>query len=122
MIERRQCWRKADIKTRKLMLKIAGVENRNEILLTKWDIQKFSCNNLKIINTLWLKASKNHFDFSIIHHIYHEVEYHYFRLAKVVGWKKEDHWIKIEDINLTNNAPKGHLPLTWLISTTFNIY
>jgi hypothetical protein len=115
-------WQLADLETRKLMLVIAEADQREDILLTEADLKIFPCIHLRTIDQLWVNSSQEKFGFSLIYKIYQEENKDYFRLAKRVGWYDENQWIQYETINFSENAPSGHLPLTWLVPTTFGIY
>ncbi|WP_353932291.1 GUN4 domain-containing protein [Okeanomitos corallinicola TIOX110] len=115
-------WKKADIETRKIMLEITGANQREELLMTATDLQKFPCSELKIIDKLWREASNERFGFHVIADIYKELDQDYLLLAKQVGWCNDGNWIKCEQINFTNDAPVGHLPITWLVPSTFSGY
>lgn len=119
---KRQQWQLADLKTRELMLAITGANERQDILLTEQDLKEFSCIHLQTIDQLWLKYSQKKFGFTIIAQIYSQENKDYFKLAEKVGWYHKKEWIKYDNINYNNNAPIGHLPLTWLIPTTFGIF
>lgn len=43
-------------------------------------------------------------------------------LGEKVGWCDYGNWIKYEQINFTHSAPIGHLPLTWVVPSTFSGY
>lgn len=115
-------WQKADIETRKIMLEITGANQREELLMTAKDLQEFPCSELKILDQLWCEHSNHKFGFSIIASIYKEVEQDYFLLGEKVGWCNHRNWIKYEQINFTNDAPMGHLPITWLVPSKFSGY
>jgi energy-coupling factor transporter ATP-binding protein EcfA2 len=55
-------WEEADRETTKLILKIAGC---NELKLTREEAIKFPCEDLKIIDSLWVNFSRGHFGFSV---------------------------------------------------------
>ncbi len=118
----KQFWKDADIETRRLMLKIAGVEGRRDLLLTQSDIQQFPCTELRKIDELWVKASKGKFGFSVIYIIYKSVNCDYSNLSDYVGWRHGNDWLNYHQVNFADDAPKGHLPLTWLVPTTFSMY
>ena len=115
-------WQEADRETRKLMLAIAGADQRDDLLLTKQDIQKFSCNALIKIDKLWLHYSQKRFGFSVIKYIYQQEQGNYHLLAEKVGWRRGDRWLNYEDLIFDITAPVGHLPITWLVPTTFWMY
>ncbi len=115
-------WQKADLETRKIMLLIVKANQREDLLLTKNDLQNFPCQELKKINSLWLKASKEKYGFSVIYDMYKSVNYDYKQLAKLTGWRIKNDWINYEQIDFSDYAPQGHLPLTWVVPTTFSMY
>jgi len=115
-------WKEADIETRSLMLLVTGADKRQDILLTESDIQHFPCEILESINDLWVKASHGKFGFSIVSSIYRSVDGDYSKLAELVGWKKGVNWINYDQISFSNDANIGHLPLTWVVPSTFSIY
>ena len=115
-------WQKADLATREIMLFITEADKRKDLLMTQKDLKQFPCYHLRFIDQLWLKYSHGKFGFSIILTIYNEVDRDYARLAERVGWRVGDKWIGYKDIDFSDNAPKGHLPLTWLVPTTFSMY
>ncbi|NEQ36513.1 MAG: GUN4 domain-containing protein [Okeania sp. SIO3I5] len=115
-------WQEADRETRRIMLKIAGAEQRDNLLLTQKDIEKFPCNDLIIIDRLWLKYSQKRFGFSMINNIYQKVQRNYAQLAEIVGWRIGDRWLNYDNIIFDINAPVGHLPVSWLVPTTFGMY
>ena len=115
-------WKEADLETRQLMLQIAGAEQRTERLLTQNDIQQFPCTALLTIDRLWVESSEDRFGFSVIKRIYQEVDGDYANLAQQVGWRRGDKWIGYNEIDFTSDAPVGHLPITWLVPTSFWMY
>lgn len=119
---RSQKWLDADRETRRLMLSIARADRRKDCLLTQDDLQKFPCSELKTIDRLWVHYSQGRFGFSVIKKIYEEVDKDYAKLAQRVGWCNGEKWIGYNQINFTDRAPVGHLPITWLVPTTFWMY
>lgn len=115
-------WQEADLETRQVMLMIAGVDQRDDLILTQQDIKKFSCNDLIIIDKLWLQYSQGRFGFRVINKIYQQVQGNYDQLAKIVGWCIGDRWLNYGNIIFDFSAPVGHLPVSWLVPTTFGIY
>lgn len=51
------------------------------------DIAKLPCEDLQIIDQLWLKYSQGRFGFSVQKHIYESVDSDYVRFCSAVGWK-----------------------------------
>lgn len=117
-----QKWKEADIETRRLMLLIVGADRRTDCLLNQDDIAHFPCIDLHTIDRLWIQYSQGYFGFSIIESIYQEVDKDYLKLAERVGWRRGDEWISYNDVIFNKLAPVGHLPLTWLVPTSFWMY
>jgi hypothetical protein len=117
-----QKWKEADLETRRLMLSIVGAHLRTDCLLTQKDLEQFPCIDLSTIDRLWVHYSQGHFGFSVINAIYREVDKDYKLLAQQVGWRRGDEWISYNNVTFNKSAPVGHLPLTWLVPTTFWMY
>ncbi|MBD2186007.1 GUN4 domain-containing protein [Planktothrix sp. FACHB-1355] len=115
-------WKEADLETRTLMLSIAGADKRKDCLLTQDDMKKFPCAELRKIDRLWIHYSQGRFGFSIINKIYNEVNKDYHQLAERVGWRNGEKWIGYNEITFTDDVPVGHLPITWLVPTSFWMY
>ncbi|MUH01582.1 hypothetical protein F7734_58725, partial [Scytonema sp. UIC 10036] len=112
-------WKEADIETAKLMLKIMGRNDWNEVY--KEDINNFSCTALHTIDRLWQQYSRGYFGFSIQQSIWSEiggqVDYETEkRLGDRLGWRKEGIWLEYDQLtfNLSPMTPMGHLPVKWL--------
>ena len=117
-------WKEADEETTRAMLQAAKREK--EGWLSNEDMDKFSCEDLRIIDQLWLDFSKGKFGFSVQKDIYQNLggtrEYKREVVANfgsAVGWVKEgtewdlrtEDWIwRWDSITWNLNAPKGHLP------------
>ncbi|MFM6269889.1 MAG: GUN4 domain-containing protein, partial [Dolichospermum sp.] len=82
----------------------------------------FPCEDLSIIDKLWVKYSDGRFGFSVQKRIYQGLggtrEYNLERWLKFndkVGWKEGESWLYYSDITfdkiiLIKKAPEGHLP------------
>jgi hypothetical protein len=115
-------WKDADQETYQVMLKVA---NRTEQrYLDVEDIQKFPCEDLQIIDRLWVKFSLGHFGFSVQKQIYVETgnpldgRYHeetYKRFGDRVGWRMKEEWISYSDVTFDTSSPMGHLPFLDLV-------
>lgn len=113
-------WKDADQETYQVMLKVA---NRTEQrYLDIESIQKFPCEDLQIIDRLWVKFSLGHFGFSVQKQIYVEAgnpldgQYHeetYERFGDRVLWRMKDDWISYTDVIFDTSSPEGHLPCAW---------
>jgi serine/threonine protein kinase len=110
---RRQQWEEADIITFETMLRIC---NRHEFLRVE-DIDIFPCEDLQIIDQLWLKYSQEKFGFSIQKQIFDRLDngqqYNdklWDDFGLIIGWRKGNKNIRYDRAIFDINAPRGHLP------------
>jgi hypothetical protein len=119
-------WQEADEETNNVMVKLAGREK--EGWLDSAHIEKFPCSDLRSIDTLWVKYSKEQFGFSVQTRIWQDVgkPYEpdgviYDRFCECVGWGKKlvvgnnvvegiVDYLSYCDLIFNLNAPIGHLP------------
>ncbi|MBP0017346.1 MAG: GUN4 domain-containing protein [Cyanobacteria bacterium SBLK] len=110
-------WEKSDLETDHVMLQIAGKGERG--WLDEEDIKSFPCEDLRIINQLWLDHSNNYFGFSVQKNIWLSVggqlgEYDYEvykKFGKQVQWYKNGEWIGRTNLQFSGaEFPRGHLP------------
>lgn len=99
-------WEKADFETRNVMLKVIG---RVDYLPLSY-IDEFSCEDLQIINQLWLHYSQGRFGFSVQNRILKDVEYDWDKFGERIGWKVGENWRSKNDRIFSLQAPEGHLP------------
>jgi predicted NACHT family NTPase len=107
-------WKRANEETLKVMLQVARKENQGYLDVEA--IDNFPCEDLRIIDTLWVSASNGHFGFSVQKEIYQSLggkrEYNekvWNDFCDHVGWKKESLFKNEYAHNL--NYPGGHIPL-----------
>ena len=107
-------WKEADKKTERVMLAVA--KRKSEGWLTVEDIENFPCEDLRIIDQLWVKYSGGHFGFSVQKKIYQGLggtsEYNrevWEKFGDTVGWRKEGVWLY--EITYNSKAQKAHLPV-----------
>ncbi|GAL91250.1 serine/threonine kinase [Microcystis aeruginosa NIES-44] len=110
---KRQQWKEADIITFETMLRIC---NRHGFLRVK-DIDIFPCEDLQIIDQLWLNYSQEKFGFSIQKQIFDQLDngqqYNdklWDEFGLIIGWRKENKNIRYDRAIFDINAPRGHLP------------
>ena len=111
-------WKKADEETATVMLQVSKKENENKGYLNRKDIENFPCDDLRIIDELWVYASKGHFGFSVQKNIYQTLDGFGTSKYKVwndfgdhVGWRvKGSNWISYGELTFDTRSPKGHLP------------
>jgi hypothetical protein len=108
-------WKEADRETTRAMLKSA--ERQSERWFTVEDIEFFSCEDLRMIDQLWLSASKGKFGFSVQNEIYDSLggtgKYKVWeKFGDRVGWRKGGSWLYYKDLTFNAaEAPKAHLPV-----------
>ncbi len=100
------------------------------------DIDNFPCEDLRIIDTLWVSASCGHFGFSVQKEIYQSLggkrEYNekvWNNFCDRVGWKRGGSFVRVlRVLGYRLNAPFGYLPRSTyqrhhpidLVPTTFS--
>lgn len=114
--------READWETIRVIQAIAGEPNLESI--TPDDIRLFSCDELRVIDSLWTTYSKGRFGFSVQMQIYQSVGGSLDStinqdnkviedFGKQVGWRKDDQWLRCDDLDYTLAAPIGCHPSRW---------
>jgi hypothetical protein len=114
-------WKEADKETDRVMLAVMNREKEGWLHVE--DIDKFPCEDLRIIDQLWVKYSNGHFGFSVQKEIYQSLggtrdfnEKVWEKFGDTVGWRngrkgwKYRRWLYYSDIIFDVNAPKAHLP------------
>ena len=118
-------WSEADIHTYQLIkqvVKTAKLQNKHIFIELK-TIAEFSCPDIRTVDYLWKKYSKNKFGFSPQQRIWQNVNQKgdfstqtWRRFATEVGWKKGEvasssGYLLYEELDFEpTNAPAGHLP------------
>ncbi|MGL6281861.1 MAG: GUN4 domain-containing protein [Microcoleaceae cyanobacterium] len=123
-----QAWRKADEETVKIMLQAVGKGSQDR--LSMLDLETFPCEDLQMINQLWLKYSAGLFGWSVQNNIYDNItrkiteqmgdRRKYYKLiwqnfSDAVGWRVDNQWVYYNNLDFSLNAPRGHLPVLWCI-------
>lgn len=114
-------WFEADKETIRVILAVTAKEIEE---LTPEDIQHFPCNDLMVIDRLWLKYSDGRFGFSPQLKIYQSqggsfnttVEQNQ-QLVETwgehLGWRKDNRWLPCSELDFSLNAPLGCHPSRW---------
>ncbi len=110
-------WKKADWETAQVMFKVANRES--EGWLRKSDIDNFPCEDLRIINQLWLHYSNGKFGFSVQKEIYESLrgtrqynEKVWRTFGDRIGWNKGMKWLNYDELTFNlDEAPTAHLPI-----------
>ncbi len=108
-------WKEADRETYRLMIQAVGKEV--DQLFDRKEIENFPCEDLRIIDQLWVKYSSGHFGFSVQKNIWQECDSprvkgeDWNKFASRVGWRKGEEWIDYNSLTFDlSAAPKGQLP------------
>jgi hypothetical protein len=111
-------WKEADAETTRAMLQAAKREEEGWFRYE--DIDNFSCEDLRIIDQLWVSASQGKFGFSVQKEIYESLggtrEYNeevWNKFGDRVGWRnwRKVGWLYYSDLTFGREAPKAHLPV-----------
>jgi hypothetical protein len=124
-------WHEADEETLNVMLEVAGQKDRG--YLEREDLEQFPCEDLRIIDQLWVKFSGGRFGFSVQKRIYletgnklngQEYDEEYERFGDRVGWRENKESLDYPDaFTFSMTAPQGYLPrrlLTGVLWTNFD--
>ena len=114
-------WFEADKETVRLILAVTAKEIEE---LTPEDIQHFPCNDLMVIDRLWMKYSDGRYGFSPQLKIYLEkggsfdttVEQNQQLIeawGEDLGWRKDNRWLPCSELDFSLNAPMGCHPSRW---------
>jgi len=109
-------WFEADEKTAKIMIKIAQQEAKG--YLTLEDFPKIPNADLIKIDQLWEKASEGRFSLKLQKQIYQSMggtkflnQQRWQIFAETVGWCFNGSWLSYDQLNFSEQAPPGHLPV-----------
>lgn len=107
-------WKEANEETRKVMLKATRREKQG--WFTTESINNFPCDDLRMIDQLWVKYSQGRFGFSVQKKIWLEcggkVDYETeCKLGDRVGWRERGSWLNYDKLTFNKQAQEGHLPV-----------
>jgi hypothetical protein len=112
-------WEDADRETENVILQVSGQEERG--FLMPDDLQNLPCEDLLIIDKLWVEESKGHFGFSVQKKIWQKcgspVLYgnDYEKFMEIVGWRSGEDFVSYADLKFSNHlSPEGELPASYL--------
>ncbi|MGK7945705.1 MAG: GUN4 domain-containing protein [Microcystaceae cyanobacterium] len=125
-----ELWKEADYETTFIYYQVAALNwynhhDKNNYYRDVADYQGFSCEELRTINNLWVKYSKGKFGFSVQRDIWLDFEgirnycYDYQKFAIKLEWHNPENcyqWFRDYQIQYSYDAPRGHLPITWIES------
>jgi predicted NACHT family NTPase len=117
-----QQWQEADEETYRLMITTVGKEEGQ--WFDEKDLVNFPCEDLKTIDSLWVKYSKGHFGFSVQKKIYVECGANpdgkypgdeiWEKFGARVGWRQDGKWLHYDRPNPSLSSPQGNFPLLCL--------
>lgn len=121
-----QQWKEADRETYLRMLEVVGRKDGD--YLRGGEVKQFPCEDLRIIDQLWVKYSNGKFGFSVQKKIWQEclslTEYNeqWEQFGSRVGWYVKGNWYRagkwidyLGDVTFSTTVV-GHLPVFWLDS------
>lgn len=109
-------WKEADRLTMAILLKVSGREP--EGWMRAEDFNSFPCQDLNMIDQLWVSYSRGRFGFSIQKCIWEsvggkrDIDYPtWCRFGDRIGWRVKGNWLHYSQLTFNRNAaPLGHLP------------
>jgi hypothetical protein len=114
-------WKEADQETLDVMLEVTNQKEQGYFSIES--IRNFPCDDLRIIDQLWVKFSGGKFGFSVQKEIWVEVggkldfgedggatRDAYRKMSDINGWRKDSQYISYSLLIFDTSAPKGHLP------------
>jgi hypothetical protein len=111
-------WQDADLETYRAMVEATyqGLIQNNQFNQDK-ELDNFPCEDLQIIDQLWVKYSNGKFGFSVQKEIYESLGGTKAKnpdilrkFSDVVGWRQGTDWLYYYQLTFNLNASKGHLP------------
>jgi len=109
-------WKEADEETTRAMLQAAKREKEGWFRYE--DVDSFSCEDLRMIDQLWLSASQGKFGFSVQKEIYESLggtrrynEEVWKKFGDRLGCRKGGDWVRYKDLTFNNaEAPRHTSP------------
>ncbi len=101
-------WIGANLETGNVLLSIAC--SKKGRWLDSESIERIPCQDLGMIDQLWVNYSNGRFGFSVQKRIWKSVNGNVNQFGDRVGWRVESSWIKYAEFTFSLNAPQGHLP------------
>ncbi len=114
-------WFEADKETIRLILSVTAKEIEE---LTPEDIRHFPCNDLMVVDRLWMKYSNGRFGFSPQLKAYQELGGSFATTVEQnrqlietwgegLGWRKDNRWLPCDELDFSLDAPLGCHPSRW---------
>jgi hypothetical protein len=108
-------FRAADDETRALLIRLAGPNavKRGWVYFT--EVAPIPVSDLATIDDLWRAASNNRFGFTVQRELFSQNQKRWQKFFKAIDWVQGENNVYRKwpaEFNYTEEAPKGHLPLT----------
>jgi hypothetical protein len=115
-------WREADQETRMALCTACGLSPFSQPQPVPIRVVECPCQDLRIIDQLWVKYSQGRFGFSVQQAIWEPCRDRYWEKSEVwsrfgdrVGWRSgiifgDKHWRRYDELMFSIQAPIGHLP------------
>ncbi|MCC3582827.1 MAG: GUN4 domain-containing protein [Microcoleus sp. PH2017_29_MFU_D_A] len=101
-------WKEADRETWAVMCQSLSLTPGIQLEISQ--IYKLPCEDLQIVDRLWLHYSQGRFGFSVQKEIYESVKGDYVRFCDRVNWQTYNSATASGQLKFTQQAPIGHLP------------
>lgn len=129
---REQDFKRADEITLYSMREVMGIEPPSAwSQQRREDLARFPCEDLEIINQLWLNHSDGKFGFSVQREIYQRLggsretygnQFIYNSFGEQVGWRANGQWLGYNNLTFSSEAVSGHFPASiWAIARTWDV-
>ena len=106
-------WKEADRETWTVMCQSLSLEPGT--LLEISQINQLPCEDLQIVDRLWVQHSQGRFGFSVQKQIYESVKGDYIRFCDRVNWPTYNSVNTLNKIKFSQQSPPGHLPFrSWV--------
>ncbi|MGJ3245132.1 MAG: GUN4 domain-containing protein [Elainellaceae cyanobacterium] len=119
-------WKEADQETLNVMLEVTNQKAKGYFSLES--LRNFPCDDLRIIDQLWVKFSGGKFGLSVQKEIWVEVggkldfgededaaRQAYRKMSDINGWQNAGGYISYDEVIFDTSAPTGHLPYRWMV-------
>ncbi len=109
-------WKEADQETWKIICFVVG--RAQEGWLESDSLVNFPCEDLLLLDQLWVEFSQGHFGFSVQKRIYQSLggknifdDKIWQSMGDRVGWRSHGHWLNYLELKFDKHALEGHLPV-----------
>ncbi len=101
-------WQDADRETGLVLCQVVG--KGSSPYFASGDFKKCACDDLQILDALWLRYSRKRFGFSVQVQLFISVSEDYGQFCDRVNWPTHNSPNFIQELTFNRSAPKGHLP------------